>query len=174
MPQQLELGLPLQQLPGDFGSGGGGFEVGGRKRKKHWHRRMAPDTAEYYVIWIEYNGSSKKINIFIREQPDITGPIVSKPEKSVLTSNLELKTIVKQSSYLGFYASTGIIYQLNCVLKWNMTVKILSENKKKAVIFEDGFGYSVGTDEFDFCGDCRRCLEGQGFGEADDEVIVGP
>ncbi|KAI9083885.1 hypothetical protein K1719_034143 [Acacia pycnantha] len=105
--------------------------------------QIAPDTAKYYVIWIEYNGSSKKINIFIREQPDRTGPIVSKPEKPVLTSDLDLKPIVKQSSYLGFSASTGTTYQLNCVLKWNMTVEILPENNKKLRSLKMGLGIGV-------------------------------
>ncbi|XP_028776736.1 probable L-type lectin-domain containing receptor kinase S.5 [Neltuma alba] len=104
---------------------------------------IAPKGAKYYVIWIDYNGSSKEINVFIKEQPDRNAPIVSKPEEPVLTSDLDLKNIVKQSSYFGFSASTGTTYQLNCVLRWNLTVEILSENKNKSRSLKMGLGIGV-------------------------------
>ncbi|XP_054809950.1 probable L-type lectin-domain containing receptor kinase S.5 [Prosopis cineraria] len=105
--------------------------------------QIAPDGAKYYVIWIDYNGSSKKINVFITEQPDRNAPIVSKPKEPVLTSDLDLRNIVKQSSYFGFSASTGTTYQLNCVLRWNMTVEVLSENKNKTRSLRISLGIGV-------------------------------
>ncbi|GMN62209.1 hypothetical protein TIFTF001_031299 [Ficus carica] len=42
-----------------------------------------------------------------------------------MRTNLNLSQIVDQKSYFGFAASTGSSVQLNCVLRWNLTVEVL-------------------------------------------------
>lgn len=42
-----------------------------------------------------------------------------------MATNLNLSQIVDQKSYFGFAASTGSSIQLNCVLRWNLTVEVL-------------------------------------------------
>lgn len=56
------------------------------------------------------------------EQPSPDVPVVAKPLKPLLNSTLDLKAIVNQKSYFGFSASTGVTIELNCVLRWNVSI----------------------------------------------------
>ena len=93
--------------------------------------KIAPSnnvTEYYYVVWVEYDGVKKVIDVYMVEQPDKDAPIAEKPMRPVLTHDLDLKGLVNQMSYLGFSASTGDFYELNYVLKWNLSVEVLSES----------------------------------------------
>ncbi|KAF7809535.1 putative L-type lectin-domain containing receptor kinase S.5 [Senna tora] len=107
--------------------------------------QIAPNGTKFYVIWIDYNGTSKSINVFITEQPSKDAPIVPKPKNPILTSDLDLKSTVKQSSYFGFSASTGTKFELNCVLRWNLTVEILPEKKRIGESVRIGLGITGGV-----------------------------
>lgn len=52
----------------------------------------------------------------------------AKPATPALAAELNLKDLVREKSYFGFAASTGRNFQLNCVLKWNLTVEMLSDD----------------------------------------------
>ncbi|XP_021804519.1 probable L-type lectin-domain containing receptor kinase S.5 [Prunus avium] len=91
--------------------------------------QIAPNTTKYYMVWVQYDGVSRQLDVFMAEQlgDPRTSPffIMPRPTRSILTANLNLKDIVQQKSYFGFSASTGSATQLNCLLRWNLTVEKL-------------------------------------------------
>ncbi|GAV74325.1 Pkinase domain-containing protein/Lectin_legB domain-containing protein [Cephalotus follicularis] len=98
--------------------------------------QLAPNGTEFHMVWVEYHGHHKKLNVYMASQYD-SFPSASKPSQPVLTAhNLDLKAILNQNSYFGFAASTGSAIELNCVLRWNLTVEILPsdyENRVKII-----------------------------------------
>ncbi|XP_038723165.1 probable L-type lectin-domain containing receptor kinase S.5 [Tripterygium wilfordii] len=81
--------------------------------------QIAPKEAENYTVWVDYDGQKKILDVYLVKQGE------TKPAVPLLSSDLDLKDIVKQESYFGFAASTGTTIQLNCVLGWNLTVEVL-------------------------------------------------
>lgn len=99
-----------------------------------WGIQLAPVGTKFYMVWIQYNGSNKVLDVFIAEQgQDQQGKPLAlttpRPTKPVMSADLDVRGIVNQYSYFGFAASTGSAIQLNCVLKWNLTVESLPEDK---------------------------------------------
>lgn len=90
---------------------------------------IAPNGTQFYVLWIEYNGDRKLIEVYMETQSSPDLPIVKKPAKPVLSSSLDLKNVVNQKSYFGFSASTGNTVELNCVLRWNISIEVFDEGK---------------------------------------------
>ncbi|XP_015889493.3 probable L-type lectin-domain containing receptor kinase S.5 [Ziziphus jujuba] len=91
--------------------------------------QIAPSGTRYHMVWIQYDGNRKLLDVYMAEQAqelDESFVIMARPSKPLLSANLTLKDIVKQKSYFGFAASTGNATQLNCVLRWNLTVDALS------------------------------------------------
>ncbi|BBH08139.1 Concanavalin A-like lectin protein kinase family protein [Prunus dulcis] len=92
--------------------------------------QIAPNTTKFYMVWVQYDGVSRQLDVFMAEQ--LRDPKTSdffirpRPTNPILTANLNLKDIVQQKSYFGFSASTGSAIQLNCLLRWNLTVENLS------------------------------------------------
>ncbi|KAF4384626.1 hypothetical protein F8388_003933 [Cannabis sativa] len=89
---------------------------------------IVPVGTRLHMVWIQYDGVSKRLSVFLAEQkqePDLSFVIQPRPSKPLLTADLDLSKVVNQNSYLGFAASTGDSYQLNCVLRWNLTVEKL-------------------------------------------------
>ncbi|KAJ7953267.1 Lectin receptor kinase [Quillaja saponaria] len=105
--------------------------------------QISPVGTKFYVVWVEYDGARKVLDIYMAEQHDKDAPIVRRPTTPVLSSNLDLRTIVKQQSYFGFAASTGDNTQLNCVLKWNITVELLSEESKTGHLLSIALGVGI-------------------------------
>ncbi|EOY04017.1 Concanavalin A-like lectin protein kinase family protein [Theobroma cacao] len=89
--------------------------------------QIAPNGTKFYVVWIQYDGKNKSIQVYMAEQEEQTSPTPSRPSKPVLSADLDLSSLVKQKSYLGFSASTGSNVQLNCVLRWNLTIEVLPD-----------------------------------------------
>ncbi|KAL4324650.1 hypothetical protein GQ457_11G005040 [Hibiscus cannabinus] len=105
--------------------------------------QIAPNGTKFYVVWIEYNGQNKSIQVFLAEQMQVSSPTPPKPAKPVLSSDLDLSSIVKQNAYFGFSGSTGSHVQLNCVLRWNLTVEILPGANKGSNMFKVGLAVGV-------------------------------
>ncbi|KAI8540995.1 hypothetical protein RHMOL_Rhmol08G0028400 [Rhododendron molle] len=85
---------------------------------------LAPDgEARFYNAWVQYDGVSKVIEVYIARQAERDGETPSRPDTPVLKSNLDLGEVLKyQYSYFGFSASTGNNVQLNSIFRWNLTV----------------------------------------------------
>ncbi|XP_062222212.1 probable L-type lectin-domain containing receptor kinase S.5 [Phragmites australis] len=74
-----------------------------------------------YFVWVDYNGTSRHVWVYMSAND-------SKPATAVLNASLDLSTVLPgKKAYFGFSASTGVEYQLNCVLMWNMTVENLAD-----------------------------------------------
>ncbi|KAG8373505.1 hypothetical protein BUALT_Bualt11G0031200 [Buddleja alternifolia] len=92
---------------------------------------IAPIGAKFYNVWVDYDGMKMVMDVYITEQATYKGPTPRKPEIPILSANLNLRDHVNQYSYFGFSASTGNDYQLNCVLRWNLTVHHFPDNSRK-------------------------------------------
>lgn len=90
---------------------------------------LAPAGERFYNVWVEYNGGAKLIQVYIAEQAEKEGATPPKPPRPILSTSLDLIELVKQESYFGFAASTGNTAQLNCVLRWNLTVNYFHVEK---------------------------------------------
>ncbi|KAG5534429.1 hypothetical protein RHGRI_022528 [Rhododendron griersonianum] len=86
---------------------------------------LAPDgEARFYNAWVQYDGVSKVIEVYIARQAEHDVETPSRPDTPVLISNLNLGEVLKyQYSYFGFSASTGNNVQLNSIFRWNLTVE---------------------------------------------------
>ncbi|KAG1358981.1 putative L-type lectin-domain containing receptor kinase S.5 [Cocos nucifera] len=76
-----------------------------------------------YTVWIDYNGTARHISVYMA----VRGR--SKPNFTVLDAPIDISNYVKQWSYFGFSASTGVTYELNCVLDWNITIEKLPDDR---------------------------------------------
>lgn len=83
--------------------------------------------AHFYNAWVDYDGVSRVIDVYIVEQFDNFTP--PKPHSPVLSAPLNLRDHLHQYSYLGFSASTGYGAAFNVVLRWNLTVHHFSDPK---------------------------------------------
>ncbi|GFY87649.1 concanavalin A-like lectin protein kinase family protein [Actinidia rufa] len=72
---------------------------------------MSNGTAVFYNIWVQYDGMNKSIEVYIANTSTLFGQVVN------------------QYSYFGFSASTSNATQLNCVLRWNLTVEYFPAKK---------------------------------------------
>lgn len=106
---------------------------------------LAPIGARFYNIWVDYDGVGKVMEVYIAEQAEKTGPTPPKPGSPILSvPDLDLTKHVNQYSYFGFSASTGSnATQLNCVLRWNLTVNYFPEGGKKWVTAVVGVGVAA-------------------------------
>ncbi|XP_051139817.1 probable L-type lectin-domain containing receptor kinase S.5 [Andrographis paniculata] len=92
---------------------------------------LAPIGARFYNVWVDYDGAGKALDVYIAEQATKEGPTPPKPESPILSEELNLIGTVSQYSYFGFSAATGDTMQLNCILRWNLTVHHFGEEKSK-------------------------------------------
>ncbi|PIN12566.1 Serine/threonine protein kinase [Handroanthus impetiginosus] len=94
---------------------------------------LAPESgAKFYNVWVDYNGTNKLMEVYIAEQKEKDGPTPPKPNSPILSADLNLVDHVSQYSYFGFSASTGNnTSQLNCVLRWNLTVQYFHEGNNE-------------------------------------------
>ncbi|KAG5534443.1 hypothetical protein RHGRI_022542 [Rhododendron griersonianum] len=84
---------------------------------------LAPEgEAQFYNVWVDYNGVNKVIEVYIARQAELDGETPSKPDTPVLKYNLDLREVLDQYSYFSFSASTGSGEQLNSVFRWNLIV----------------------------------------------------
>ncbi|XP_061341731.1 probable L-type lectin-domain containing receptor kinase S.5 [Gastrolobium bilobum] len=105
--------------------------------------QISPNGTQFYALWVEYDGVRKVIDVYMAAQDDKDAPIVAKPTKPVLSSGLDLKGLVNQWSYFGFSASTGTTYELNCVLRWNISIEVFPHKSKDGNLLKIGLGVGV-------------------------------
>lgn len=76
-----------------------------------------------YTAWVEYDGEARHVSVYIgvRGEP--------KPASPVLDSPLDLSEHVPEQAYVGFTASTGTDFELNCILDWTLSIEVIPEKK---------------------------------------------
>ncbi|KAM7275074.1 hypothetical protein ACFE04_016940 [Oxalis oulophora] len=105
--------------------------------------QLAPNATVFHMVWIEYDGESNRLDVYMAEQTE-KYPVQSQPDKPILTANIDLKSIVNQYSYFGFAAATSNNIELHCVLRWNLTVEVLSEtNDDSGLKLKLGLGIGI-------------------------------
>ncbi|KAG6387663.1 hypothetical protein SASPL_152855 [Salvia splendens] len=95
---------------------------------------------KFHNVWVDYDGH--RIQVYIAEQYGQNSPTPSKPRDAIIALDLNLTEHLSQDSYFGFAASTGDMTQLNCILRWNLTVNHLEEDPNWLVI---GLGTGIGA-----------------------------
>ena len=105
--------------------------------------QISPNGTQFHVLWVDYDGERKVIDVYMADQADQNAPIAAKPAKPVLSSGLDLKKLVNQVSYFGFSASTGVTFELNCVLRWNISIMVFPEKGKDRNAMKIGLGVGV-------------------------------
>lgn len=83
---------------------------------------ICPVNMTRYTVWIDYSGVARHIWVYMALQGN------PKPNFTVLNTSLDISDHVQEWSYLGFSASTGTTYQLNCLVDWNLTVEALPDD----------------------------------------------
>ncbi|KAK4384001.1 putative L-type lectin-domain containing receptor kinase S.5 [Sesamum angolense] len=105
---------------------------------------IAPIGARFYNVWVDYSGDNMVMQVYIAEQEEKYGPTPPKPLSPILSAwDLNLMDHVNQFSYFGFSASTGETTQLNCVLRWNLTVNYFAGGEDKWLKIVLGAGVPV-------------------------------
>lgn len=101
---------------------------------------LASPAPRFYNVWVDYDG--RRIQVYIAEQYGQNSTTPAKPDEPIIARDLKLTDHVSQDSYFGFAASTGDMTQLNCVLRWNLTVNHLEDDPNWLVI---GLGAGIGA-----------------------------
>lgn len=84
--------------------------------------QLSQNVTVYFMVWIDYDGANKVLRVFMVDQ-DSDNITKTKPDGPIMTvDGLDIRDTVNQYSYFGFAASTGSAIELNCVLRWNLTV----------------------------------------------------
>ncbi|CAM0911997.1 unnamed protein product [Alopecurus aequalis] len=84
-----------------------------------------PSNAANYTVWIEYDGVGRGVAVYMGAQGK------PKPATPVLAAPLDLSEHVPQQAYIGFSASTGATFELNCILDWNLSIETFPEEEEK-------------------------------------------
>ncbi|KAI3409611.1 Non-specific serine/threonine protein kinase [Psidium guajava] len=91
--------------------------------------QLSPNVTKFFHVWIDYDGSRKLLELYMIDQ-DEPIPTKSKPASPIMTATkLDTSKVVNRNSYFGFAASTGENIELNCVLRWNLTVEELPKDR---------------------------------------------
>lgn len=94
---------------------------------------ISPEVGTNYSVWVQYNGSSKVIEVYMAKHIRTNPP--ARPETPLLRETINLKDYLKQDSYFGFSGSTGsTAIQLNCVLEWDLKVEEFKTRKDMTLL----------------------------------------
>ncbi|KAK9074834.1 hypothetical protein SSX86_003153 [Deinandra increscens subsp. villosa] len=104
---------------------------------------LAPPEPKFHNVWIQYDGVSKVIRVYIADQPLIDSPTPPMPETPIIQYSLDLRKTVYRESYFGFAAATGTSVELNSVLQWNITIYQEPRPKSLALTIELAVGIPV-------------------------------
>ncbi|XP_071702252.1 probable L-type lectin-domain containing receptor kinase S.5 [Rutidosis leptorrhynchoides] len=104
---------------------------------------IAPLTPAFHNVWIQYDGVAKIIRVYIADQPEKESPTPPMPNTPIIQYDLDLRKTVSRDSYIGFAASTGTLTELNCILRWNLTVVYFPGPKSNTMAISLGIGIPV-------------------------------
>lgn len=102
---------------------------------------IAPIGPKFFNFWIDYDGGNKILEVYVAEQAEKEGLTPPKPSSPILEyDDLDISQYVSEYSHFGFSASTGKYAELNCVLRWNLTVRYVAKDKKPWIHIALGAG----------------------------------
>ncbi|KAI3937409.1 hypothetical protein MKW92_051025 [Papaver armeniacum] len=80
------------------------------------YKNLTLKSGEAMQVWVEYDGSQKQVNVTIAPFK------VRKPEVPLLSLSQDLSTILLNSMYLGFSASTQTVKTFHYILGWSFKI----------------------------------------------------
>ncbi|VAI48663.1 unnamed protein product [Triticum turgidum subsp. durum] len=92
-----------------------------------------------HMVWIDYNGTARHVWVYMAKNG-------SRPDTPVLDAPLDLsRVLLGKTAYFGFSASTGVLYQLNCLHSWDLTVELLPDGSNKQPLSGWKLGLAIGV-----------------------------
>eukprot|EP01018_Ginkgo_biloba_P032097 Gb_20500 [translate_table: standard] len=82
-----------------------------------------------FTAWVQYDGLNSLMKVYVAKEFDPMPPI------PILNYSIDLSDFLDEEVYFGFSGSTGNTTELNCILKWNITIEQPeSKDAKKLMI----------------------------------------
>ncbi|KAJ6832854.1 L-type lectin-domain containing receptor kinase IV.2-like [Iris pallida] len=72
-------------------------------------------------IWVDYDGEDLQLNVTMAPVP------MAKPNKPLLSSIVDLSSVMMDSMYVGFSSATGVSLSTHCVLGWSFKMNGIAE-----------------------------------------------
>ncbi|KAH9304184.1 hypothetical protein KI387_008588 [Taxus chinensis] len=76
---------------------------------------------EYWDAWVEYNGGPRQLQVFLLYNPSGNINNISKPQKPILSYDIDLREFLPESITVGLSASTGFSAETHTVHVWNFS-----------------------------------------------------
>ncbi|MBA0572342.1 hypothetical protein Golob_002688, partial [Gossypium lobatum] len=89
------------------------FPAGYYKDGSRQFRNLSMIDGQRIQVWVEYHGREKRMDVTLAPSG------VSKPKTPLLSSPLDLSSIVNSEMYVGFSSSTGALISSHYVLGWS-------------------------------------------------------
>ncbi|XP_059077050.1 L-type lectin-domain containing receptor kinase IX.1-like [Cryptomeria japonica] len=114
----------FKNLPYDPDDNHVGIDFDGRKSKKtvsvyDLYNKTSLKNGEKWDAWVDYDGNKEKLEVFLLFNPN--GTRASKPTRSVLCYDIDLRRFLPQNVQVGFSASSGNSIQTHTVYSWNFS-----------------------------------------------------
>ncbi|KAJ6815385.1 L-type lectin-domain containing receptor kinase IV.2-like [Iris pallida] len=72
-------------------------------------------------IWVDYAGEDMQLNVTLAPVP------MAKPNKPLLSSTIDLSSVMTDSMYVGFSSTNGLTLTTHCVLGWSFKMNGVAE-----------------------------------------------
>ncbi|KAK8303572.1 hypothetical protein V6Z11_D04G159400 [Gossypium hirsutum] len=102
------VGIDINGLNSTYSFPAGYYKDGSRQ-----FRNLSMIDGKRIQIWVEYHGREKRMDVTLAPSG------VSKPKTPLLSSPLDLSSIVNSEMYVGFSSSTGALISSHYVLGWS-------------------------------------------------------
>ncbi|XP_057867972.2 L-type lectin-domain containing receptor kinase IX.1-like [Cryptomeria japonica] len=71
--------------------------------------------------WVDYNGSTKQLQVFLLYNPSANLYNISKPRSPILSYHIDLRDYIPEIVTVGLSASTGLAFETHTVSAWNFS-----------------------------------------------------
>ncbi|KAE8661109.1 L-type lectin-domain containing receptor kinase IV.3 [Hibiscus syriacus] len=102
------VGIDINGLRSIASTPAGYYEDGSRQL-----RNLSMISGKRIQVWVEYHGLEKRMDVTLAPFK------VSKPKSPLLSTHLDISSIVNDEMYVGFSSSTGSIFSSHYVLGWS-------------------------------------------------------
>ncbi|XP_059072258.1 L-type lectin-domain containing receptor kinase IX.1-like [Cryptomeria japonica] len=75
--------------------------------------------------WVDYNGSTKQLQVFLLYNPSANLYNISKPRSPILSYHIDLRDYIPEIVTVGLSASTGLAFETHRVSAWNFSFLVL-------------------------------------------------
>ncbi|KAH9304190.1 hypothetical protein KI387_008594, partial [Taxus chinensis] len=79
------------------------------------------NNGKYWDAWVDYNGGPRQLQVFLLYNPSGNINNISKPQKPILSYDIDLREFLPESITVGLSASTGFSAETHTVHVWNFS-----------------------------------------------------